>query len=75
MIKCLKFSSRRKRDAKFRGAKMSKDEKKPTSGKKDNSPDNKDKKPQWRAPVMVWVLLAVFIFSLIALFNGGGELF
>lgn len=52
---------------------MSKDEKKPTSGKKDNSPDNKDKKPQWRAPVMVWVLLAVFIFSLIALFNGGGE--
>ena len=53
---------------------MSKDDKKPDSEKKNNASNQQDKKPrQWRAPVMVWVLLAVFIFSLFSLFNGGGD--
>jgi ATP-dependent Zn protease len=53
---------------------MSKDDKK-VSEKKDKNQNKQDnnKKPQWRAPLMVWVLLAVFIFSLVSLFNGGGE--
>lgn len=53
---------------------MSKDEKSKSEKKEKKSPNQQDnKKPQWRAPLMVWVLLAVFIFSLVSLFNGGGE--
>ena len=51
---------------------MSKDEK-PVGENQSKSPDNQNKKPQWRAPLMVWVLLAVFIFSLVAIFKSGGE--
>ena len=51
---------------------MSQNEKS-TSDKKPKNPEEQNKKPQWRAPLMVWVLLAVFIFSLITLFQGGTE--
>ena len=51
---------------------MSKNEQ-PSAEKPSQDPKNPNKKPQWRAPLMVWVLLVVFIFSLVALFKSGAE--
>ena len=51
---------------------MSKNEQ-PTAEHQPKDPKEPNKKPQWRAPLMVWVLLIVFIFSLVALFKSGAE--
>lgn len=51
---------------------MAKEEKN-ESKEKHKQNGNQEKRPQWRTPIMVWVLLAVLIFSLVSLFNGGGE--
>ena len=51
---------------------MSKNEQ-PTAEHQPKDPKDPNKKPQWRAPLMVWVLLIVFIFSLVALFKSGAK--
>ena len=42
-------------------------------GNKPVPPPQQPGKPNWKRPFIVWVLLAVFIFSLVGVFRGGSE--